>query len=116
MTGPDRPDWSAPGRRDADEIARILDHRARRAIAHMERLAWGKTPRTCPICGYLGPFSPVKLKAETWCPSCDSRPRRRLLKLWLEDIFNAKKGNPHPKAFPGAFGCPMARIPSTTTG
>lgn len=33
-----------------------------------------------------------------------------LLKLWLEDLFNAKKGNPHPKAFPGAFGCPMSLI------
>jgi SAM-dependent methyltransferase len=29
-------------------------------------------------------FSPVKHKPEIWCPSCDSRPRHRLLKLWMD--------------------------------
>jgi len=29
-------------------------------------------------------FSPVKNKPETWCPCCDSRPRHRLLKLWMD--------------------------------
>ena len=70
--------------RPAEEIAAVMDKRARRAIDHMTGLAWGKTPRECPICGYSGMFSPVKHKPEIWCPGCDSRPRHRLLKLWMD--------------------------------
>ena len=66
------------------EIAAIMDFRAKRAIDHMTALAWGQTPRTCPICAYEGMFSPVRHKPEIWCPSCDSRPRHRLLKLWMD--------------------------------
>ena len=29
-------------------------------------------------------FSPVRHKPEIWCPSCDSRPRHRQLKLWMD--------------------------------
>jgi len=71
-------------RRDPAEIAAIMDLRAKRAIDHVTALAWGKTARTCPICGYQGMFSPVRHKPEIWCPSCDSRPRHRLLKLWMD--------------------------------
>jgi SAM-dependent methyltransferase len=66
------------------EIAAIMDLRAKRAIDHVTGLAWGKTPRLCPICGYRGMFSPVRHKPEIWCPCCDSRPRHRLLKLWMD--------------------------------
>jgi len=66
------------------EIAEIMDRRAKRSIDHVTALAWGRTPRECPICGYKGMFSPVKHKPEIWCPMCDSRPRHRLLKLWME--------------------------------
>ena len=72
-----------PRRSDA-EISAKLELRAQRAIDHMSRLARGKTPRLCPICGYEGMFSPVKHKPEIWCPGCDSRPRHRLLKLWMD--------------------------------
>ena len=61
-----------------------MELRARRAIDHVTALAWGRTPRECPICGYRGMFSPVKHKPEIWCPGCDSRPRHRLLKLWMD--------------------------------
>ncbi len=61
-----------------------MELRAGRAIDHVTALAWGRTPRECPICGYRGMFSPVKHKPEIWCPSCDSRPRHRLLKLWMD--------------------------------
>jgi SAM-dependent methyltransferase len=71
-------------RRGPGEIAAIMDLRARRAIDHVTGLAWGKTPRLCPICDYQGMFSPVRHKPEIWCPCCDSRPRHRLLKLWLD--------------------------------
>lgn len=78
------PDWSPPGTRDADEIGRIIDYRAERALRHVTGLARGGTPRLCPICGYEGMFSPVRHKPEIWCPQCDSRPRHRLLKLWMD--------------------------------
>jgi SAM-dependent methyltransferase len=71
-------------RRDPAEIAAIMDLRAKRTIDHVTALAWGKTPRLCPICNYEGMFSPVRHKPEIWCPCCDSRPRHRLLKLWMD--------------------------------
>lgn len=70
--------------RDTDQIGAIMDLRAKRSIDHVTSLAHGGTDRTCPICGYVGPFSPVRHKPEIWCPSCDSRPRHRLLKLWMD--------------------------------
>ena len=71
-------------RRSEAEIARLLELRAERAVAHFTVLARGRTPRHCPVCGYEGMFSPVRHKPEIWCPGCDSRPRHRLLKLWIE--------------------------------
>lgn len=76
--------WSSPGTRSPEEIGRIMEFRAQRAIEHVKALAHGVTDRHCPICGYAGPFSPVRHKPEVWCPSCDSRPRHRLLKLWMD--------------------------------
>ena len=78
------PKWSPAGTRSAAEIAAIMDLRAKRAIDHVTSLARGKTPRLCPICGYEGMFSPVRHKPEIWCPQCDSRPRHRQLKLWMD--------------------------------
>ncbi|MEM9045598.1 MAG: class I SAM-dependent methyltransferase [Pseudomonadota bacterium] len=78
------PDWSPAGQRDDDEIARILAFRADRAIRHFTQMAQGRTERLCPICGYQGMFAPVRHKPEIWCPQCDSRPRHRLLKLWMD--------------------------------
>ncbi|SET52266.1 methyltransferase domain-containing protein [Oceanicella actignis] len=77
----------APGtplRRDQAEIAQVLDLRARRALEHFARLAQDGPVLSCPICGYRGRFSPVRHKPSVWCPSCDSRPRHRLMRLWLE--------------------------------
>lgn len=71
-------------RQTPEEIGAIMELRARRAIDHFTGLAWGGTPRLCPVCGYEGMFSPVRHKPEIWCPSCDSRPRHRLLKLWAD--------------------------------
>jgi SAM-dependent methyltransferase len=78
------PKWSPAGTRSPAEIAAIMDFRAKRAIDHITAIAWGQTPRTCPICGYSGMFSPVRHKPEIWCPGCDSRPRHRQLKLWMD--------------------------------
>ncbi len=70
------------GWRDADEIQRIIDLRYERALSHFKTVARGQAPRSCPICGYSGIFSPVRHKVDVWCPSCDSRSRHRLTKLW----------------------------------
>ena len=69
-----------------------MDLRAKRAIKHVTGLAQGQTTRDCPICGYQGMFSPVRHKPEIWCPSCDSRPRHRLLKLWIDREMHLKDG------------------------
>mgnify|MGYP001978751793 CR=1 FL=1 len=86
MTRPD-PDVrrlaSAPGR-SAAEIEAKLDLRARLAVEHLARLAAEGPERDCCLCGYRGRFSPVRAKPGIWCPSCDSRPRHRLFKLWLD--------------------------------
>lgn len=70
-------------RRSPGAIAAVLELRARRAIEHFSALARGRTPRECPVCGYRGMFAPVRHKPEIWCPGCDSRPRHRLLRLWV---------------------------------
>ena len=78
--GTGRPGW----KRSPEEIARKLDLRAKRAIDYITEHAHGRTPRDCPVCGYHGMFSPVRNKPEIWCPACDSRPRHRLMWLWME--------------------------------
>jgi SAM-dependent methyltransferase len=85
----------APGTplsRTSDEIAQVLDLRARRAMDHFAHLATGGPVATCPVCGYVGRFSPVRAKPSIWCPSCDSRPRHRLFALWLAADPGALKG------------------------
>ena len=62
----------------------MLELRARIALDHFARAVREGPERECPICGYHGRFSPVRHKPSIWCPGCDSRPRHRLLKLWLE--------------------------------
>ncbi|MEM9059902.1 MAG: methyltransferase domain-containing protein [Pseudomonadota bacterium] len=84
--------WSPAGQRNPEEIARIMEVRARRSIDHVTARAYGKTARLCPICNYEGMFSPVKHKPEIWCPSCDSRPRHRLLKLWMDREMELRPG------------------------
>jgi len=69
-----------------------MDLRARRATEHFSALARGRTPRRCPVCGYEGMFSPVRHKPEIWCPGCDSRPRHRLLKLWVDRGMRLREG------------------------
>jgi SAM-dependent methyltransferase len=70
--------------RTAGEIEELLAFRAERATTHFRALAEGGPERECPICGHRGRFSPVRHKPSIWCPGCDSRPRHRLLKLWLD--------------------------------
>lgn len=86
---------AAPGiplSRTSDEIAQVLDLRARRAVDHFTALAQGGAVKTCPVCGYVGRFSPVRHKPAIWCPNCDSRPRHRLFALWLASDPQALKG------------------------
>ncbi len=78
-----RPVWSAPGRRRPEEIAQILAYRADRAIREFTAAVHAGPSFLCPICGYRGMFSAKGHKPSVWCPQCDSRPRHRLLALWM---------------------------------
>lgn len=77
-------DGAQPRGRSQAEIDEKLALRARLAVDHLARLAAGGPERDCCLCGYRGRFSPVRTKPGIWCPSCDSRPRHRLFKLWLD--------------------------------
>lgn len=55
-----------------------------KALEFLAREMDGRYPRTCPLCGYQGPFAPYRERIDSRCPSCDSRPHHRLFKLWLE--------------------------------
>jgi SAM-dependent methyltransferase len=71
------------GRSEA-EIREVFAHRTRIALDHFRKVAEAPRPMLCPICGYEGPFAAHRHKPSVWCPGCDSRPRHRLLKLWLD--------------------------------
>ena len=62
----------------------MFDHRTAVALDWFRGAAEAPEPRLCPICGYEGPFAAHRSKLSVWCPGCDSRPRHRLLKLWLD--------------------------------
>jgi SAM-dependent methyltransferase len=59
--------------------------RAQSVVRFRRRLVTG-FQRTCPICGYKGEFAPVgdPPRFDGLCPSCRSRERHRLFKLWLD--------------------------------
>jgi SAM-dependent methyltransferase len=38
----------------------------------------------CSLCGWHGRFAPVRERPGLSCPACDSRPRHRLMKLWMD--------------------------------
>ncbi|MEL6196966.1 MAG: methyltransferase domain-containing protein [Pseudomonadota bacterium] len=78
-----RPPFGPPGTRSASEIEAVHRFRLARARTWFDEASGAVAAQHCPICGYAGPFSPVRHKIGTWCPSCDSRPRHRLLALWL---------------------------------
>lgn len=85
------PVWSAPGTRGPAELAEILAFRMARARGHLDRLAAGRKAH-CPVCDYRGPFAPVRHKPAIWCPQCDSRPRHRLLALWIGTGLAIREG------------------------
>jgi SAM-dependent methyltransferase len=78
-----------------DTDARAPDHarakgalrriRERRVREFAEAIETGFV-RTCPLCGYVGEFAPVGSppRLDGLCPSCRSRERHRLFKLWLD--------------------------------
>lgn len=91
-TPPRWPVWSPAGQRDAEEIAAILAFRAERAIREFTARATAGPAFLCPVCGYEGRFSAKGHKPSVWCPSCDSRPRHRLLALWMSRAMHLPEG------------------------
>jgi SAM-dependent methyltransferase len=59
--------------------------RAKRAAEYKAMMRTGFV-RSCPLCGYSGEFAPVGTppRLDGMCPSCNSRERHRLFKLWLD--------------------------------
>ncbi|MEO0763951.1 MAG: methyltransferase domain-containing protein, partial [Pseudomonadota bacterium] len=87
-----RPPTGPAGDRTAEEQAALHAFRLARARAWFEAAAAAAPDRHCPICGYAGPFSPVRHKIGIWCPGCDSRPRHRLMHLWLTRTAVLREG------------------------
>ncbi|MEM8790333.1 MAG: class I SAM-dependent methyltransferase [Pseudomonadota bacterium] len=100
-----------PAARDEAMIREILAFRADRAVRYFTERAGGHHPRHCPICDYRGFFSPVRHKLDIWCPRCDSRPRHRLLKLWMDREMTLPENAEilHFAAEPWVRGCFEAR-------
>jgi SAM-dependent methyltransferase len=99
----------APQRPKA-ELARKLRLRAGRGLASYRAQTEPGRTAFCPVCGYEGPFSPVREKPGLWCPGCDARPRHRLLKLWMDRHLVIAPGtrmlHVAPEAFFGALLAP----------
>ena len=72
--------------RSGTEIAARIEAEARREVARFRRAARGLVPRTCPNCGYVGPFTaygqPPRYDAR--CGNCRSLERHRLIRLFLD--------------------------------
>lgn len=73
--------------RPPEALARKLRLRAERGIDHFRAEVEAGPAFLCPVCGYEGRFAPVRSTPGLWCPGCDSRPRHRLLKLWMDRDF-----------------------------
>lgn len=63
-----------------------LDRIRARRLREFEKMMVTGFERTCPICGYVGEFAPVgePPRLDGLCPSCRSRERHRLFKLWID--------------------------------
>lgn len=80
----EKPAQLAPKRQR--KISEALEQlRAKSVLLYRRRLVTG-FQRTCPICDYTGEFAPVgdPPRFDGLCPSCLSRERHRLFKLWLD--------------------------------
>jgi SAM-dependent methyltransferase len=84
LSGPAESGYGLAPQRDPAEIARKRALRAGRGLDFYRAAVEKARTVLCPVCGYEGPFSPVREKPGLWCPACDSRPRHRLLKLWMD--------------------------------
>jgi SAM-dependent methyltransferase len=70
----------------ARRVAAALGRIRQRRLREYEQMMVTGFVRTCPICGYVGEFAPVGMppRLDGLCPSCRSRERHRLFKLWLD--------------------------------
>ena len=80
--GEDTPAAESQTARAAVALKRI---RAKRLAEYRAMMQTGFI-RSCPLCGYRGEFAPVGTppRLDGMCPSCNSRERHRLFKLWLD--------------------------------
>ncbi|OZA17905.1 MAG: hypothetical protein B7Y02_02100 [Rhodobacterales bacterium 17-64-5] len=71
---------------NARMIARRLRQLRKWRLAEYENMMVTGHIRSCPVCGYRGEFVPIGAppRLDGMCPSCRSRERHRLFKLWLD--------------------------------
>lgn len=82
-------DVPVPSEADADRHRRIADNLSRlqsKVLKEFRKAVSKGFPRECPLCGHHGQFAPAGMppRLDSQCPSCDSRERHRLFKLWLD--------------------------------
>ncbi|RMF40506.1 MAG: SAM-dependent methyltransferase [Alphaproteobacteria bacterium] len=70
--------------RPPEERERKRQWRAMRGIRSYLDLIDRGPEYECPVCRYVGRFAPVREQPGLSCPACDSRPRHRLMRLWME--------------------------------
>lgn len=75
-----------PDPRQAKFARAALERIRQRRLREYEAMMVTGFSRTCPICGYVGEFAPVgePPRLDGLCPSCRSRERHRLFKLWID--------------------------------
>jgi SAM-dependent methyltransferase len=76
---------TGPADHNAARAAR-LQAEADKQVAKFTRAARGLVPRTCPICGYKGRFTPFghPPRFDARCGGCQSLERHRLFALWMD--------------------------------
>jgi hypothetical protein len=82
-------DVPMPGEAEADRRRRIaenLERLQRKVLKEFRKVVQKGFARQCPLCGHEGQFAPAGMppRLDSQCPSCDSRERHRLFKLWLD--------------------------------
>ncbi|GIX13691.1 MAG: type 11 methyltransferase [Paracoccaceae bacterium] len=78
------PAFGLAPQRDPEERERKLRTRALAGLRAWLDLVQAGPEHLCPVCGWHGRFAPVREKPGLSCPACDSRPRHRLMKLWMD--------------------------------
>lgn len=78
-------------RKIAEQLAKLQ----RKVVREFQDVISKGYIRSCPLCGYEGQFAPAGMppRLDCQCPSCNSRERHRLFKLWMDREQRITKGH-----------------------